>query len=69
MTTTTLAPPRRARFSLPRGKRAWRAFAIQAAVLVLIVAFLAWVAVERRHQHHAAQHQHRLLVPRAPGRL
>ena len=38
------APPRRARFSLPRGERAWRAFAIQAVVLVLIVAFLAWVA-------------------------
>ncbi len=44
MTTTTLIPPRRARFALPRGERAWRAFAIQAAVLVLIAAFLAWVA-------------------------
>jgi general L-amino acid transport system permease protein len=38
------APPRRARFALPQGERAWRAFAIQAVVLVLIAAFLAWVA-------------------------
>jgi general L-amino acid transport system permease protein len=44
MSLETLAPPRRARFSLPRGQRAWRAFTIQAVVLVLIVAFVAWVA-------------------------
>ena len=40
----TLKPPRRSRFALPQGVRAWRAFAIQAAVLVAIAAFLAWVA-------------------------
>jgi general L-amino acid transport system permease protein len=44
MATEALAPPHRARFALPRGERAWRAFAIQAVVLVLIAAFLAWVA-------------------------
>jgi len=37
-------PPRRARLALPQGERAWRAFAIQTVVLVLIAAFLAWVA-------------------------
>src|SRR5204862_5837658 len=40
----TISPPRPARFALPHGERAWRAFAIQAVVLVLIAAFLAWVA-------------------------
>src|SRR5437764_14152846 len=44
MATDVLIPPRRARFSLPRGTRAWRAFVFQAVVLVLIAAFLAWVA-------------------------
>jgi general L-amino acid transport system permease protein len=44
MATDVLRPPRRARFALPQGERAWRAFAIQAVVLVLIAAFLAWVA-------------------------
>jgi general L-amino acid transport system permease protein len=44
MATDILTPPRRVRFELPRGERAWRAFAIQAVVLVLIAAFLAWVA-------------------------
>jgi general L-amino acid transport system permease protein len=44
MTADALTPPRRVRFALPRGTLAWRAFAIQAVVLVLIVAFLAWVA-------------------------
>src|ERR1700752_1558392 len=44
MTATSLPPPRRPRFALPRGERAWRAFAIQAVVLILIAAFLAWVA-------------------------
>src|SRR4051812_2751751 len=44
MTAEAIAPPRRARFALPRGTLAWRAFAIQAVVLVLIGAFLAWVA-------------------------
>jgi general L-amino acid transport system permease protein len=44
MTAIPLAPPRRSRFALPQGVRAWRAFAIQAVVLVLIAAFLAWVA-------------------------
>jgi general L-amino acid transport system permease protein len=39
-----LAPHRRPRFALPRGTLAWRAFAIQAAVLVLLAAFVAWVA-------------------------
>ncbi len=43
-TDIILTPPRRARFALPQGSLAWRAFAIQAAVLVLIAAFLAWVA-------------------------
>jgi general L-amino acid transport system permease protein len=40
----TFPPPRRARFALPRGTLAWRAFTIQAVVLVLIVVFLAWIA-------------------------
>jgi general L-amino acid transport system permease protein len=44
MATATLKPPRRARFALPQGPRAWRSFAIQAAVLVAIAAFVAWVA-------------------------
>ena len=44
MSAGILTPPRRDRFALPRGERAWRAFAIQTVVLVLIVAFLAWVA-------------------------
>src|SRR4051812_7474900 len=44
MTAEAIAPPRRARFALPRGTLAWRAFAIQAVLLVLIVTFLAWVA-------------------------
>jgi general L-amino acid transport system permease protein len=44
MAVEALTPPRRARFAFPRGERAWRAFAIQAVVLLLIVAFLAWVA-------------------------
>src|SRR5436305_15304649 len=44
MVVEALAPPRPARFALPHGERAWRAFAIQAVVLVLIAAFLAWVA-------------------------
>ena len=43
MTTDALTPPRRARFALPRGSLAWRAFAIQAAVLMSIAVFLAWV--------------------------
>jgi general L-amino acid transport system permease protein len=43
MTAEILTPPRRARFALPQGSLAWRAFAIQAVVLVLIVAFLGWV--------------------------
>jgi len=38
------SPPRRSRFALPHGSLAWRVFAIQAVVLVLIAAFLAWVA-------------------------
>ena len=42
--TTTPCPARRAASRCRAGTRAWRAFAIQAAVLVLIVAFLAWVA-------------------------
>jgi general L-amino acid transport system permease protein len=40
----SLLPPRRARFALPRGSLAWRAFAVQALVLVLIAAFLGWIA-------------------------
>jgi general L-amino acid transport system permease protein len=44
MAVEALTPPRRERFALPRGTLAWRAFAIQALVLVLILAFLAWVA-------------------------
>ena len=44
MTAIPLAPPRRSRFALPQSGRAWRAFAIQAVVLVLIAVFLAWVA-------------------------
>jgi general L-amino acid transport system permease protein len=40
----TLRPPRRARFAMPQGEREWRAFIVQAVVLILIVAFLAWVA-------------------------
>jgi len=44
MATGGLTPPRRARFALPQGRLAWRAFAIQAILLVLIAAFLAWVA-------------------------
>src|SRR4051794_1614155 len=43
MSTDVLSPPRRARFTLPRGSLAWRAFVIQALVLVLIAAFLGWV--------------------------
>ena len=45
MSTDVLSPPRRARFARPRGSAAWRAFAVQALVLVLIAAFLGWVAV------------------------
>jgi general L-amino acid transport system permease protein len=44
MSADVLTPPRRARFALPRGERAWRAFAIQGVVLVLIAAFLGWIA-------------------------
>ena len=44
MTADTLIPPRRARFALPKGSRAWRAFLLQAAVLAAIVGFLGWVA-------------------------
>ena len=45
MSAEILTPPRRARFALPQGERAWRAFAIQAVVLSAIIsAFLAWVA-------------------------
>src|SRR6185295_17694534 len=44
MATDVLKPPRRARFALPQGSLAWRAFLIQAVVLVAIVAFLGWVA-------------------------
>src|SRR5947209_298174 len=44
MSTDVLSPPRRARFARPRGSAAWRAFAVQAVVLVLIAAFLGWVA-------------------------
>ncbi len=44
MTTGILKPPRRARFALPRGRAEWRAFLIQCAVLLVIVAFFAWVA-------------------------
>jgi len=36
-------PPRRARFKLPQGPLAWRAFLIQAVVLAAIAAFLFWV--------------------------
>src|SRR2546423_10780248 len=43
MTASSL-PPRRARFALPQGSLAWRAFVIQAVVLVLVAAFLGWVA-------------------------
>src|SRR5436305_2907112 len=43
MATDILTPPRHVRFAPPRGGRAWRAFGIQALVLVLITAFLAWV--------------------------
>jgi len=43
MAIVALTPPRRVRFAVPRGSAAWRAFAIQAAVLVLIaVAVLLW---------------------------
>ncbi|TMJ01690.1 MAG: ABC transporter permease subunit [Alphaproteobacteria bacterium] len=44
MSTDVLSPPHRARFALPHGSLAWRAFVIQAIVLALIAAFLAWVA-------------------------
>jgi len=44
VTVDALAPPRRARFALPRGPTAWRAFLIQAAVLLAIAAFAAWIA-------------------------
>jgi general L-amino acid transport system permease protein len=44
MSTDVLNPPRRARFARPRGSAAWRAFVVQAVVLVLIAAFLGWVA-------------------------
>jgi general L-amino acid transport system permease protein len=37
-------PPRRPRFALPRGRRGWDAFLVQAAVLLAILAFLAWIA-------------------------
>jgi len=43
MTAEALPPPRRARFALPQGPLAWRAFLIQAVVLVAIAAFLLWV--------------------------
>src|SRR4051812_23115547 len=43
MSTDVLSPPRRARFTLPHGSLAWRAFVVQAVVLVLIAAFLGWV--------------------------
>src|SRR3954451_23190306 len=43
MAVEALAPPRRARFAPPHGSLAWRAFVIQAVVLVLIAAFLGWV--------------------------
>src|ERR1044072_5888144 len=44
MTTDALNPPRRSRFALPRGSVEWRAFLIQLAVLVAIVAFVWWIA-------------------------
>jgi general L-amino acid transport system permease protein len=44
MATDVLRPPRRPRFALPQGTLAWRAFAIQAVVLVAITAFLIWIA-------------------------
>jgi len=47
------SPPRRPRFALPHGPLAWRAFAIQAVVLVLIAAFLAWVAATRGRSERA----------------
>jgi len=37
-------PPQRPRFAWPRGAAAWRAFLIQAAVLIAIAAFAAWIA-------------------------
>jgi general L-amino acid transport system permease protein len=43
MSADILTPPRRARFALPHGPLAWRAFLIQALVLVAIAAFLIWV--------------------------
>src|SRR4051812_5322489 len=43
MAIDVLTPPRCARFALPHGSLAWRAFVIQAVVLVLIAAFLGWV--------------------------
>jgi general L-amino acid transport system permease protein len=45
MSADVLTPPRRPRFALPQGALAWRAFAIQAVVLLAIVAFLVWIAV------------------------
>src|SRR5262245_57494612 len=44
MVSDALKPPHRLRFALPRGRRAWRAFLIQAAVLAAILALLAWIA-------------------------
>jgi general L-amino acid transport system permease protein len=44
MAIEALRPPRRPRFALPQGTLAWQAFAVQAAVLVAIVAFLVWIA-------------------------
>ena len=44
MAIDALKPPRRSRFALPQGARAWRSFLIQLIVLVLIAAFIGWVA-------------------------
>jgi general L-amino acid transport system permease protein len=44
MSAEILRPPRRSRFALPQGSLAWRSFAVQAVILVLIAAFLGWVA-------------------------
>src|SRR3954469_319014 len=44
MAIDVLRPPHRARFALPHGSLAWRAFVIQALVLVLIAVFLGWVS-------------------------
>lgn len=43
MALDVLKPPRHSRFALPRGSLAWRAFLIQAVVLIVIAVFLSWV--------------------------